>query len=174
MALTTPFFVVYHNNLIPKSRSVSYLFHNMWFVCTHMAYIRVEDLHGLGASFYFIYIIVVNAAFIERNNCIYLENSNIQPRGLFYKGQTKEKIFLWKSEFCKYCRVTHRIGKKKKKRIFLLPLEFFISPSNTWFAKNSFRHCIVNKLNFSGNHVKVEKRLYFFSPYFSPCVQDRG
>ena len=51
MALTTPFFVVYHNNLIPKSRSVSYLFHNMWFVCTHMAYIRVEDLHGLGASF---------------------------------------------------------------------------------------------------------------------------
>lgn len=169
MALTTPFFVVYHNNLIPKSRSVSYLFHYMWFVCTHMAYIRVEDLHGLGASFHSIYIIVVNAAFIERNNCIYLENSNIQSRGLFYKWK-----LLWKSEFCKYRRVTHRIGKKKKKRIFLLPLVFFISSSNTWFAKNSFRHCIVNKLNFSGNHVKVEKRLYFFSPYFSPCVQDRG
>ena len=96
MALTKPFFVVYHNNLIPKSRSVSYLFHNMWFVCTHMAYIRVEDLHELGASFYSIYIIVVNAAFIERNNYIYLENSNIQPRGLFYKGQTKEKIFYEK------------------------------------------------------------------------------
>lgn len=64
---------------------------------------------------FILFIIVVNAAFIERNNCIYLENSNIQPRGLFYKGQTKEKIFLWKSEFCKYRRVTHRIGKKKKK-----------------------------------------------------------
>ena len=99
MALTTPFFVVYHNNLIPKSRSVSYLFHYMWFVCTHMAYIRVEDLHGLGASFHSSYIIVVNAAFIERNNCIYLENSNIQPRGLFYKGQTKEKIFYEKVSF---------------------------------------------------------------------------
>lgn len=45
------------------------------------------------------YIIVVNAAFIERNNYIYLENSNIQPRGLFYKGQTKEKIFYEKVSF---------------------------------------------------------------------------